>query len=103
MEIIIGRTQFPVLHSKLPCQEGINDTIEEVFKWTEDFIAPTGFIAGTKSMTVADISVLATYSTLLHTGLISQDQFQGTVIYEPVKITFFNLILGMKAWFERCQ
>ena len=66
-----------MLHSKQPCQEGIQDTIEEVFKWAEDFIAPSGFIAATKSISVADISVLATYSTLIHAGLISEDQFQG--------------------------
>ena len=32
--------------------------------WLEDYLKPTGFVAGTKSMTVADLSVLATYSSM---------------------------------------
>lgn len=35
--------------------------------WLEDFLKPTGFVAGTNSMTVADLCMLATYSSMEQT------------------------------------
>merc|ERR1712141_981188 len=41
------------------------DRFKEVMGWVEDFIKPTGYVAGTDHMTVADIAWLATYSTIV--------------------------------------
>lgn len=38
-----------------------NDRFKEVMGWVNDFIKPTGFVAGTDHLTVADISFLATF------------------------------------------
>ena len=37
------------------------DKFKEVMGWVEDFIKPTGYVAGTDHMTVADIAWLATF------------------------------------------
>ena len=37
------------------------DKFKEVMGWVNDFIKPTGYVAGTENLTVADISFLATY------------------------------------------
>ena len=48
--------------------KGVSDegkkNLAEAFGWLEDFIKPTGFVAGTKEMTVADLSALATVSSI---------------------------------------
>ena len=37
---------------------------KEVMGWVEDFLKPTGYAAGTDSMTVADIAWVATFRYL---------------------------------------
>ena len=41
------------------------DKFKEVMGWVEDFIKPTGYVAGTDHMTVADIAWLATFRYIL--------------------------------------
>ena len=36
--------------------------------WVTDFIKPTGYVAGTSHITVADLAFLATYSTIVAVG-----------------------------------
>ena len=38
--------------------------IDQVMGWMNDFVADDKFAAGTSQMTIADISLLATYSTI---------------------------------------
>ena len=45
--------------------------LAEVFGWLNDFLAPTGFAAGTASPTVADICLYACYSNMV----VSKDSF----------------------------
>ena len=40
------------------------DKLKEAMGWIEDYLKPTGFVAGTESMSVADLSLLATYSSM---------------------------------------
>ena len=40
------------------------DKLKEVLGWVNDFVADDKFAAGTSQMTLADISLLATYSTM---------------------------------------
>ena len=37
----------------------------EVMGWVEDFLKPTGYVAGTKHLTVADLAFLSTYSSIV--------------------------------------
>ena len=37
------------------------EKFKEVMGWVNDFIKPTGYVAGTNHLTVADIAFLATY------------------------------------------
>lgn len=48
----------------------------DTFCWCEDFIKPTGFITGTKQMTITDISALATVTTFHEAGIYSPKEFQ---------------------------
>ena len=36
----------------------------EVMRWIQDFVKPTGYIAETNYLTVADLAFLATFSTI---------------------------------------
>ena len=42
--------------------------LKEVLGWAKDFIAETGYVAGTEKMTIADICFLATLSTIIASG-----------------------------------
>ena len=44
------------------------EKLQEVLGWTKDFIADTGYAAGTTKLTLADICFLATLSSLQATG-----------------------------------
>ena len=41
--------------------EAKQERFKEVMGWVNDFIKPTGYVAGTDHLTVADIAFLATY------------------------------------------
>ena len=42
--------------------------LKEVLGWAKDFIAETGYVAGTEKMTLADICFLATLSSMMAAG-----------------------------------
>ena len=45
-----------------PEEEGKKvEKFKEVMGWVNDFIKPTGYVAGTDHLTVADIAFLATF------------------------------------------
>ena len=56
---------FPL--SEIPSQADY-DRVKEVLGWVTDMIKPTGYVAGTNHMTLADIAFVATISTALATG-----------------------------------
>merc|ERR1711974_384652 len=43
------------------------ERFKEVMGWLNDLLKPTGYLAGTNHMTVADISLLASFSTMAAT------------------------------------
>ena len=55
---------MPVLFHGEKVSEPARDKLKEALKWLEEFVKPSGFMAGTSSMTLADISIYAFYSTL---------------------------------------
>ena len=44
--------------------------LQEVLGWAKDFIADTGYVAGTTKLTLADICFVSTLSTVTATGNI---------------------------------
>ena len=58
----------------------------EVLSWANDFVKPTGYVAGTDHMTLADISFLATYSTVKATGYFDLEKYEE-----------------LNAWFEKIK
>jgi len=58
----------------------------EVMGWVNDFIKPTGYVAGTDHLTVADLCFLATYATI-----VASENFDLTPYAET------------NAWFEKLK
>ena len=58
----------------------------EVMGWVNDFIKPTGYVAGTDHLTVADLCFLATYATI-----VASENFDLTPYTET------------NAWFEKLK
>ena len=46
--------------------------MHEVLTWVSEFIKETGYAAGTKTLTIADLCFTATLSTLMASNLIEQ-------------------------------
>ena len=55
--------QYPLLFGTgVPDKEMGDKKFQEIMGWVTDFIKPTGYVAGTNHLTVADIAFLSTYS-----------------------------------------
>ena len=46
------------------------ERLHEILRWVSEFIETTGYVAGTETMSIADLCVTATLSTLLASNLI---------------------------------
>ena len=64
----------------------VHKTAEEVMTLLDNYLAPTVYVANSKEMTIADLSVFANYTALKACGIISGED------------TWANI----KAWTERC-
>ena len=49
--------------------------------WVEDFIKPTGYVAGTDHLTVADLAFAGTFSSVLSTGAFDVSAFEATAAW----------------------
>jgi glutathione S-transferase len=58
----------------------------EVMGWVNDFIKPTGYVAGTDHLTVADLCFVATYATIEACGKFDLTPYAET-----------------NAWFEKMK
>ena len=63
------------------------DKFKEVLGWMNDFVADDKFAAGTSQMTIADISLLATYSTIKAADIAGVDLAEYA---------------NTEAWFNKC-
>lgn len=62
------------------------ERFKEVMGWVNDFIKPTGYVAGTDCLTVADLAFLATYATIEATGNFDLTPYDAVnAWYEKVK------------------
>ena len=84
--LIIYIFQPIVLMQKKMFDSSIHDTIKEVMQWLEDYVTPTGFVARSKDLTVADLAILSNYTTLRACGVIPTKDYPK-----------------VEAWAERCQ
>jgi len=82
-----GECVYPLMFGgEKPGQEKF-DKLKEVLGWVEKFVADDKFAAGTDSITVADLALLATYSTMKAAALAEVD------------LTAFP---NTEAWAEKC-
>ena len=63
------------------------ERLREVLGWLRDFVTPTGYIAGTDHLTLADLAFVASFSSLLEGHQIDLTQ------YDP----------EIGGWFGRCK
>ena len=84
-----GDLAYPIMFEtgETPGQDKV-DKFKEVMGWMNDFVAGDKFAAGTNQMTLADISLLATYSTIRAAGGIG-----GVDVSTYPKI---------EAWYKKC-
>merc|ERR1712013_802318 len=81
----VGDCMYPIMFGgPLPGNDKF-EKLKEVLGWVEGFVADNKFAAGTDWITIGDISLLATYSTVKEAGL-------GDLQNYP----------NMKTWFEKC-
>ena len=52
-----------------------HDIIKNVMERLEEYVKPTGFVANSKEMTVADLAVLANYTTLKECDLLPEESY----------------------------
>ena len=55
---------YPIMFGGDKAGQDKVDKLKEVLGWMNDFVADDKFAAGTSHLTLADISLLATYSTM---------------------------------------
>jgi len=64
-----GDCFYPVaMQGKEDIEKDKYNKLKEVLGWAKDFIAETGYVAGTEKMTIADICFLATLSSIMAAG-----------------------------------
>jgi len=64
------------------------DKFKEVMGWMNDFVAEDKFVGRTNEMTIADIALIATYSTIKATGGVGGIDFSDYP--------------NIEAWYEKC-
>jgi len=82
---------YPILFGgmkELPGEEALKKKFKEVMGWANDFVKDTGYIAGTKAMSIADIALISSFSTIVEGGLFDD------LLKEYTELT---------AWFERVK
>jgi len=54
---------------ELPNEEQLREKFKTALGWANDFVKETGYIAGTKSLTIADIAFMGSFSTFAAIGI----------------------------------
>ena len=60
--------------------------LKEALGWMADYVKSGTFVAGTSHMTVADLSMLASWSTIVNAGMVDEADFPA-----------------LADWAERCR
>jgi len=81
-----GDVAYPQMMPNLPPPEQKHhDRLQEVLGWLNGFVADGKFSAGTTEMTIGDIALVGTYSTLKACGFVDLSKFPNT-----------------EEWYEKC-
>ena len=84
---IVFIIQYPILFTEgASIDKDKYDKLQEVLGWAKGFIAETGYVAGTKGITLADICFVATLATVQASGYLKDD------IFETIHKTFCNIL-----------
>ena len=84
----LGKLIYPVALGKGPLPGQVEmDALMEILGWLEEFVKNGKFSAGTENLTIADLSLLVTYSTMKAFRIPGLDLVQYRVI---------------EAWYQRC-
>lgn len=91
---VVGECIYPVMMggqkpADIPKEK--YDKLREVLGWLDGYVADGKFAAGTDSITVADLSLVATFSTFMGTAALHKDLIDVS--------EFKNAV----AWFEKCK
>eukprot|EP00095_Tigriopus_kingsejongensis_P001406 maker-scaffold229_size244821-snap-gene-1.17 protein:Tk01406 transcript:maker-scaffold229_size244821-snap-gene-1.17-mRNA-1 annotation:"glutathione s-transferase delta-epsilon 2" len=70
-----GECVYPKMFENKESPQSAFDKMKEVLGWVNDMIKPTGYVAGTDKMTLADVAFLATHSSLVATGAIDVSEY----------------------------
>jgi len=89
-----GDCVYPVLFGTGEVTDKERERLAEVLGWVNCMVKEDKFIAGTDHMTLADISNLATCSTLHAAGLLDGDKF-------PNIVTWFNKMKNLIPNYEK--
>jgi len=81
-----GDVVYPVMFGAPPAGEKEDNKFKEVLGWVNDFVADGKFAAGTDKITLGDLSLLATYSTIKASGCVDLSSYAN-----------------LEAWFEKCK
>jgi len=82
-----GDIVYPVMYGGVKPGQDKLDKLKEVLGWMNDFVANGKFAAGTSQMTLADISLLVTYSFIKASGGAGVD---------------LNTYTNIETWFNKC-
>ena len=84
--IYFSKFQYPVLFGGPTPGADKDERAKEVLGWLNDFIKPTGYVAGTDHLTVADLALLASFSTMAATENFDMTDYpETTAWFEKVK------------------
>jgi len=83
----VGDVMYPQMFGGQKVEDDKYEKVKEVMGWVSDMIKPTGYVAGTSHMTIADICFVATISTGVATGHFD---WSG----HPEILTWFEKIKG---------
>jgi len=66
-----GEIVYRLLYGKtIQIEQEMLERLHEILRWVSEFIETTGYVAGTETMSIADLCITATLSTLLASNLI---------------------------------
>ena len=86
MYIYFSNFQYPVLFGGPTPGPEKDERAKEVLGWLNDFIKPTGYVAGTDHLTVADLALMASFSTMAATENFDLTDYpETTAWFEKVK------------------
>jgi len=84
----LGDVVYPVLFGGPTPGPEKDEKAKEVLGWLNDFIKPTGYVAGTDHLTVADLALMASFSTMAATENFDLTDY-------PETTAWFEKVMGV--------